>query len=213
MTKISSGYSNLDRILNGGFECPSLVTICSRSSMGKTNLALNLSEIFSSQMIDHVYVSYAETYEQLLDKSNICCRVLNELGNIGEKIIIIDYMQLVVDGYDECISSFLHNLKKDSFLLNQCVILLCQIDSNLIDKRQGHRPKISDLPEGVESYSDQIFLLHRRDFYDSMDKPGIAELILVKNRFGKIGTCELTYDSEELKFLDYTPMRQKPTSV
>ena len=49
-----------------------------------------------------------------------------------------------------------------------------------------------------------MFLL-RREYYDPYDKPGLAELIIGKNRHGKIGNIEVTYRKEFAQFANYTP--------
>ena len=59
----------------------------------------------------------------------------------------------------------------------------------------------------IEQDSDVVMFLLRREYYDPMDKPGMAELIVAKNRHGSIGNVQLTYRKEIVRFGNYTPMK------
>ena len=50
-----------------------------------------------------------------------------------------------------------------------------------------------------------MFLL-RREYYDPFDKPGLAELIVAKNRHGAVGSVNLTYRKELAQFANYSQM-------
>ena len=45
----------------------------------------------------------------------------------------------------------------------------------------------------IEQDADIVLLLHRPDYYDANDQPGIAELIIAKNRNGATDTKKLTF--------------------
>jgi replicative DNA helicase len=47
----------------------------------------------------------------------------------------------------------------------------------------------------------------RREYYDPMDKPGMAEIIIAKNPHGSIGNVTLTYRKEIVQFANYTPLK------
>jgi replicative DNA helicase len=49
-------------------------------------------------------------------------------------------------------------------------------------------------------------LLFRRDYYDKYDKPGMAELIVAKNRHGGVGDIQLTFRKEIGQFASYSPI-------
>jgi replicative DNA helicase len=67
---------------------------------------------------------------------------------------------------------------------------------------------MSDLRESgsIEQDSDIILLLMRRDYYDPYDKPGLAEVIVAKNRHGGVGTVNMTYRKEIGQFANYSPL-------
>lgn len=59
----------------------------------------------------------------------------------------------------------------------------------------------------IEQDSDVVAFLLRRDYYDPHDKPGMAELIVAKNRHGSIGNINLTFIKELGQFRNYTPIQ------
>ena len=67
---------------------------------------------------------------------------------------------------------------------------------------------MSDLRESgsIEQDSDIVMFLLRREYYDPNDKPGMAELIVAKNRHGSVGSINMTYLKELTQFRNYTPM-------
>lgn len=56
----------------------------------------------------------------------------------------------------------------------------------------------------IEQDSDIVMFLLRRDYYDPYDKPGLAEVIVAKNRHGKVGTIEMTYRKDFTQFANYS---------
>ena len=68
---------------------------------------------------------------------------------------------------------------------------------------------MSDLRESgsIEQDSDIVMFLLRREYYDPNDKPGMAELIVAKNRHGGVGNINLTFRKEFAQFVNYTPVK------
>jgi replicative DNA helicase len=140
-------------------------------------------------------------------------RRMKEAHNVG--VIIIDYLQLLSgsgssrsaenrQGEISEISMMLKNLARE---LNIPILCLAQL-SRRVEERTGHRPMLSDLRESgsIEQDADLIFFLLRRDYYDPLDKPGMAELIIAKNRHGKIGNVNFTFRKELAQFANYSPV-------
>jgi replicative DNA helicase len=131
------------------------------------------------------------------------------------RFLIIDYLQLITGsgsrGYENRqneiseISRLLKNLARE---LNIPIMCLSQL-SRKVEERPGHRPMMSDLRESgsIEQDADIVAFLLRREYYDPMDKPGMAEFIIGKNRHGGVGTVNLTYRKEIAQFCNYTPVR------
>lgn len=58
----------------------------------------------------------------------------------------------------------------------------------------------------IEQDSDIVMFLLRREYYDPNDKPGMAELIVAKNRHGGVGNVHLTFIKELAQFRNHTPL-------
>lgn len=141
-------------------------------------------------------------------------RRMKEAHNIG--FLVIDYLQLISGSGTSRgpenrqveiseISRMLKNLARE---LNIPILCLAQL-SRKVEERQGHRPMLSDLRESgsLEQDADVVMMLFRRDYYDKYDKPGLAELIVAKNRHGPVGDIQLTFRKEIGQFANYTPIQ------
>lgn len=137
-------------------------------------------------------------------------RRMKETYDVG--LIVIDYLQLIggsgtrsQENRQNEISEISRMLKTLARELNVPIICLSQL-SRKVEERTGHRPMMSDLRESgsIEQDSDIVMFLFRRDYYDKDDKPGMAELIIAKNRHGGIGTVNLTFRKEFAQFVNYT---------
>ena len=87
------------------------------------------------------------------------------------------------------------------------MIALAQLNRG-VEQREDKRPKLADLRESgsIEQDADIVMFLHRPEAYDPSDRPGEADLIVAKNRSGPIGTVELVWLREMLKFGDKSPL-------
>lgn len=141
-------------------------------------------------------------------------RRMKEVYDIG--FLVIDYLQLISGSGSSRnqesrqieiseISRMLKNLARE---LNIPILCLSQL-SRKVEERTGHRPMMSDLRESgsIEQDSDIVMFLLRREYYDPMDKPGMAELIVAKNRHGGIGSVQFTFRKEIAQFANYTPVK------
>ncbi len=122
-------------------------------------------------------------------------------------VIIIDYLQLMsgskrVDSRQQEISDISRSLKSLARELNVPVIALSQL-SRAVEKRDDHRPMLSDLRESgaIEQDADVVMFLYREDYYNKdTDRKNIAEVIIAKQRNGPIGTTELVWLADLTKF-------------
>ena len=141
-------------------------------------------------------------------------RRMKETHNIG--FLAIDYLQLISGSGNTRsqenrqieISEISRMLKTLARELNIPILCAAQL-SRKVEERQGHRPMMSDLRESgsLEQDSDVVMFLFRRDYYDKHDKPGLAELIVAKNRHGGVGDIPLTFRKELGQFGNYTPLQ------
>jgi replicative DNA helicase len=143
------------------------------------------------------------------------CRKLKLENNLG--LIIIDYLQLMSgsgrssDSRQQEISDISRALKQLARELNFPVVALSQL-SRAVEKRDDHRPMLSDLRESgaIEQDADVVMFLYRDDYYNKDTKlKGVSEVIIAKQRNGPIGTVQLAWIAEQTKFADMPDERMK----
>lgn len=172
-------------------------------------------------------VGYMQNYSMVIDDQpglkitdlRTRARRMKEAHNI--EFLVIDYLQLISGSGNlrsqenrqnevSEISRMLKNLARE---LDIPILCLSQL-SRKVEERQGHRPVMSDLRESgsLEQDSDLVMFLLRREYYDPYDKPGLAELIVAKNRHGSIGSVNMTFRKELGQFTNYTPIQSEENS-
>lgn len=127
----------------------------------------------------------------------------------GLDLIIIDYLQLMylgsgrVESRQQEVSEISRALKGIARELNVPVLALSQL-SREADKREDHRPRLSDLRESgaIEQDADVVMFLYRDEVYNKEDESnkGQAEVIVAKQRNGPTGTVELVWLPQYTKF-------------
>jgi replicative DNA helicase len=130
----------------------------------------------------------------------------------GLDMLIIDYLQLMHAGSHgtmitnrvQEISEISRSLKSLARELHIPIIALSQL-SRAVESRVNKRPQLSDLRESgsIEQDADVVMMLYREDYYEEdTDRKGITEIIVNKHRNGPIGTAELMFHKEKLRFYD-----------
>lgn len=197
--------------------------ICSQSQVESNKIktgALNGAEFQRivqcvGEMQNHVMIIDDQAGLKITDL-RARARRMKESYNIG--FLVIDYLQLISgsgartsENRQNEISEISRMLKNLARELNIPVLCLSQL-SRKVEERQGHRPVMSDLRESgsIEQDSDIVMFLMRREYYDQQDKPGLAELIIAKNRHGEIGTVNLTYRKEIVRFENHVALKYTP---
>lgn len=127
------------------------------------------------------------------------------------KLIIVDYLQLMqsvsrrTENRQQEIAEISRAVKGLARELNIPVIVISQLN-RAVEGRQDHRPQLSDLRESgaIEQDADVVVLLVRKEYYDPEDSPGIADVIIAKQRNGPTGDMKLRFFSDFTRFEDYT---------
>lgn len=138
-------------------------------------------------------------------------RRLKSVYNIG--FLMIDYLQLLsgakrggaFENRTQEVSEISRLLKTLARELNIPILCLSQL-SRKVEERTNHRPMLSDLRESgsIEQDADVVMSVYRPDYYNERYRPGEAELIVSKNRHGAIGTVDLIYRKELVRFDNMT---------
>ena len=140
-----------------------------------------------------------------------CRKIKREMG--GLDLIMIDYLQLMNgsskyrdSNRQQEISDITRNLKVTAKELGVPILLLSQLSRD-VEKREDHRPQVSDLRESgaIEQDADIVMFIYNEAKYtdiDVKDGPNICELIVAKHRNGPQGTIKIKWIPEITTFVN-----------
>ena len=135
-------------------------------------------------------------------------RLKRQFSSLG--MIVVDYLQLMSasqQGENRAteISEISRSLKAMAKELQVPVVALSQLNRAL-EQRPNKRPQMADLRESgaIEQDADVILAIYRDEVYnpDTPDK-GTAEVIILKQRNGPIGTARMTFLGQFTRFENY----------
>lgn len=133
----------------------------------------------------------------------------------GVKLIVIDYLQLMSAGIklgsrEQEVSTISRSLKQLAKELDIPIIALSQLNRKLEDRgNKDKRPQLSDLRESgaIEQDADIVCFIHRPEYYshsgldeDGNNIRGKAEFIIAKHRSGSVGTVDMLFRKEFVRF-------------
>lgn len=148
----------------------------------------------------------------LVDKGGLSISELRSIARQSHSqqpldAIVVDYLQLMGgaqarDGREQEVAAISRGLKALAMELRIPVIALSQLNRG-VEGRSDKRPMLSDLRESgsLEQDASQVLLVYRDDYYHpDTDQPGIAEIIVAKNRNGPPGMVKLRWSGKFTRF-------------
>jgi replicative DNA helicase len=125
----------------------------------------------------------------------------------GLAVIMIDYIGLMVGDQrisrERQVALASQGLKALAKELDVCVVALSQLNRG-VEMRDNKRPRLSDLRESgsIEQDADVIMFIYRDDYYnkDNPTEPGVAEVLVAKQRHGATGKVKLAFQDVYTRF-------------
>ncbi len=185
----------------------------------------------SGRLSDDDWSRLSETVERLskakmfidetgaLNPNELRARARRKARECGGKLglIVVDYLQLMTASEDAggassenratVIGEISRGLKALAKELQCPVIALSQLN-RAVETRPDKRPLMSDLRESgaIEQDADVIMFIYRDDYYNKESaEPGVAEVILAKQRNGPVGTVKLGFLKPLTRFVNLHP--------
>ena len=148
------------------------------------------------------------------DESMDCDAIVSNIMRINDEkgvdVVFIDYLQLMSvngmkleEGASENIllTVILKKLKACAKHIRKPIILLSQL-SRKVEEREDKTPMLSDLRSSgsIEQDCTGVIFLYRDEYYKKSrtleNRKGKIDLIIAKNRWGKVGTLEFNFKGE-----------------
>lgn len=124
-------------------------------------------------------------------------------------LIVVDYLQLMVSDSDKRmdnrtleIGDITRNLKLLAGELGVPIIIASQLN-RAVESRADKRPQLSDLRQSgdIEQDADTVMFIYRDEMYnDNTADPGIAEILISKQRNGPTGMVKLGFSGSVTRF-------------
>ena len=214
---VATGFSGLDRMLDGGLAPGTLTVIGGRTSMGKTAMGLELLRHSVSAGVPTGIVSLemrpAALWKRLQPFRSDRARVWYPKARVsaseihgkvrqwsadGLGLVIVDHLQKIKSpearSLYEGMTATVHELAAVATSCDIPLVLLSQL-SRQVTGRSEHWPELSDLKDtgAIEEDADAVILLHRPGYYEQAGDQSEAYAILAKNREGMTGTVRLDW--------------------
>ena len=187
----------MDRLLAavGGIPLPSLKTgECSNDHSMELNMAV--------MRLRDAPIAVSDVPVMTMPRiRSISRRQSHRMGSLG--LVVIDYLGLVEGegkGRTEDVTAMSRQIKLLARELDCPVIILSQLNRGC-EGRPDKRPVLSDLRESgaIEQDADKVIFIHRST--DDTDAANaMADLIVAKNRHGKVGECKAAFFGSYQRF-------------
>lgn len=134
-------------------------------------------------------------------------RAASHYGHLG--LVVIDYLQLMsgikrAENRQVELAQMSRDIKLMAGELDVPIVVLCQL-SQALESRADKRPMLSDLRESgaPANDADLVIGVYREEMYNpGTEHIGVAELGVIKNRFGRQGVARLHADLPRHRWAD-----------
>lgn len=141
--------------------------------------------------------------------SSVRSRANRMAAEHGLDVLYVDYLQLISDpAYKgnrvQEVGSVARGLKSIARELDITVVALAQL-SRENEKRASKVPTLADLRDSgeIEQEADLVEFIYRDEVYNpNTETPGVADIIIDKNRHGPTGSAALYFDARTTKFMN-----------
>ena len=156
------------------------------------------------------FEKYASKYKLVItDKSNSIDdfkdQSLKQIKALGTKIIIIDYLQKMKgarNGNNSHLTTITRELRSFAKDHKVVIIAISQLNRAVENRGGDKRPLLFDLKgsESIEEDADKVIFMYRPEYYgitideNGNSTKGLVELIMAKNKNGKLGKIRLLRD-------------------
>jgi hypothetical protein len=224
--RVATGYTKLDRLLEGGITPTDLFTVAARTSHGKTNFVLGIAryhaglgtkilmfttEMSKSQIEDRFVAAMSSDADFSTHNFMVCDefkpnleQIRNAMAEVMPDVFIFDHINHVGEEHAE-LSQFMKGLQKIARDFNIPGIVLAQLNRNAdwIDPRSGQKviPRLSHIKGSgtIEETSARVLLLAK--VASSPDKDDIIGN-LDKNRHGEAGIINFGILKNPYRFVE-----------
>jgi replicative DNA helicase len=145
-----------------------------------------------------------------LSIAEIMDRAITKARKFKTQMVVIDYLQIIGREKDHSadaeIGRITSSLKKLAKQLKCTVVVGCQLNRQCETRGSqtgNYQPLLSDLRESgnIEQDADIVLAIHREERYTKL-RPGEADVIILKNRNGAVGTVAMKYIASQTSFID-----------
>lgn len=122
-------------------------------------------------------------------------------------LVVVDYLQLARGSIraksprEQEVAEVAEGLKGIAKDLGVPVLALAQLNRG-VEQREEKVPLLSDLRESgqIEQAADVVLMLWRKGYYDEDAEQTEAEIVIRKNRHGRLGSLKLRWSAELVRF-------------
>jgi replicative DNA helicase len=196
--------------------------IVGESKVSYDNYKMGLMEPWEWVKISNAYSKLLNLNIHIDDKSNASmdyiknkCRILKKKGKCS--LILIDYLQLAQEEKtkntirEQEVAIMSRKAKLMAKELDVPVIILSQVNRGVESRSGDKRPQLSDLRESgaIEADADLVMFIFRSEYYgiledqDGNSLRGVGEIIVSKNKEGKVGPIKFRYNESLTVIYDF----------